>query len=85
MGSIKNNINTKDIQELTEDEMNYLINLNAAKQNIAQEYDRVMSAFLHYVASSRLGYNASDDLQVEVDLTDKKRQLKIVKLPADKY
>lgn len=81
MGSIKNNSAKKnDSHQLTDEEMNYLINLNAAKQNIIKEYDRVMSAFLHYLASSRFGYDSTDDLQFEMDFADQSRTLKISKL-----
>lgn len=82
MGSIKNNANPiNSTHELTEEEFNYLVNINAAKDNIVQEYNRVMSAFLKYVTVSRLGFPSEDDLQFELDFKDRKHQLKITKLP----
>jgi hypothetical protein len=81
MGSIKNNHLIESTHELNEEEFNYLMNVNAAKQNIVQEYDRVMSAFLKYIATSRLQYPMEDDLQFELDFKDKKHELKITKLP----
>jgi hypothetical protein len=48
--------NTKEFS-LEDAEFNYVMNVNQAKQNIVGEYNRVMSAFLHYVASSRVGYS----------------------------
>ena len=75
--------NTKDSvkeYQLEEAEFNYLMNINDAKNNNAQEYNRVMSAFLHYIASSRLGYAASTDLQFELDFADEKRNIKVTVL-----
>lgn len=79
MGSIKNT-NKDTAHELTEAEFNYVMNVNQAKQNIVQEYNRVMSAFLNYVAKSRLGYAEDQDLQFELDFADNSRTLKVTKL-----
>lgn len=57
------------------------MNVNVAKQNIVDEYNRVMSAFLKYVASARLGYAAEEDLQFELDFSAKKHDLKVTKMP----
>lgn len=84
MGSIKNKANEPDkAHELTEAEFNYVMNINQAKQNHAQEYNRVMSAFLKYLAVDRFGYASDDDLQFELDFEDKKRILKVTKLPKE--
>ncbi len=84
MGSIKNKANEPDqAHELTEEEFNYVMNINQAKQNIAQEYTRVMSAFLKYLSVSRFGYAPEEDLQFELDFEDKKRVLKVTKLPKE--
>lgn len=83
MGSIKNSSDGPQSHTLTEDEFNYVMNINQAKQSISQEYTRVMSSFLHYVSSSRLGYSPQDDLQFEVDFTDEKRELKVTRLPRE--
>lgn len=81
MGSIKRNQGTEQTHELTEAEFNYIMNVNQAKQNIVEEYNRVISAFMKYVTTSRLGYNADTDLQFELDFADKKHNLKVTKLP----
>lgn len=78
MGSIK--ANKTDSQQLTEEEFNYVMNINQAKQGVANEYNRVLSAFLNYVAKSRMGYKPEQDLQFELDFSDKSRTLKITKL-----
>lgn len=83
MGSIKNNARSdkSKAHELTEEEFNYVMNVNVAKQNIVNEYNRVMSAFLKYVASSRLGYTSDEDLEFELDFSAKEHLLKIKKIP----
>ena len=86
MGSIKNiDIGTPDANgtmtyTLTEGEFNYAMNVNAAKQGVMNEYNRVLSAFLHYVSSSRLGYDSNEELQYELDFSNKKRELKITRV-----
>lgn len=80
MGSIKNNTSNAAPHELTEEEFNYIMNVNKAKENIVQEYNRVLSAFMHYISCSRMGYDSKDDLQFEIDFTDEKRILKITKV-----
>lgn len=82
MGSIKNSTQPQE-HELNEEEFNYVLNINQAKNNIVGEYNRVISAFLKYIASSRLGYAPAEDLQFEVDFSDKKRTLKITVLPKE--
>lgn len=66
---------------LTEAEFNYVMNVQTAKQNIVDEYNRVISAFLKYVASSRLGYSPDEDLQFELDFSDSKHELKVTRIP----
>lgn len=80
MGKIKDGITAEQSHELTEAEFNYVMNVNQAKSAIVEEYNRVMSAFLKYVASSRLGYPSEADLQFELDFSDKKHILKVTKL-----
>jgi len=82
MGSIRNTSDNKEqTHELTEDEFNYVLNVNQAKANIVGEYNRVISAFLKYIASARLGYAPDQDLQFELDFNNTKRQLKVTKIP----
>lgn len=84
MGSIKSTAtNPEQEHTLTEAEFNYVMNINQAKQGVVAEYNRVMSAFLKYVASDRLKYSAEDDLQFELDFSDEKRVLKVKKLPKE--
>ena len=70
----------KKISGSSLEEFNYVMNVNGAKSNIVDEYNRVMSAFLKYIAVSRFGYEAEDDLQFELDFTDKKHVIKVTKL-----
>lgn len=84
MGSIKTAAATPEqSHELKEEEFNYVVNINTAKQNVSAEYNRVMSAFLKYITVSRLGYEPEDNLQFELDFADEKRTLKITKLPPE--
>lgn len=81
MGSIKNSQTAAQDHVLSEQEFNYVMNVQTAKQAIADEYNRVMSAFLKYVSTTRLGYQPADDLQFELDFTDNKHTLKVTILP----
>lgn len=67
--------------QLTDAEFNYVMNIQTAKQNIVDEYNRVISSFLKYVSSSRLEFDPNTDLQFELDFSDDKHELKITKLP----
>lgn len=79
MGSIKRQQPTST-HDLTEAEFNYIMNVNQAKQNIVSEYDRVISAFLHYIAGSRLGYTSSDNLEFKLDFQDPDHTLEVKKI-----
>lgn len=85
MGNLKDEqlkTDTEDIQthELTEAEMNYLRLLNLALQfhTMAQ---KIMSGYLYYVSTTRLGYKDGVNLQFEIDLQKDGRQLTIKLLP----
>lgn len=86
MGSIKHKHQhlLEETHTLTESEFNYLMNINQAKSNIAQEYNRVISAFLKYVSATRLGYPPEEDLQFELDFSDAAKQVKVTKLQLPK-
>lgn len=85
MGSLKdqalNNTN-EDIKthELTTAEINYLklLNLTLQYHTMGQ---RIMSGFLYYVATARLGYPDGVNLQFETDLNQEKPELTIELLP----
>lgn len=83
MGNLKDealNNPTEDVQQhkLTDGEMNYLRLLNLALQyhTLGQ---RIMSGFLYYVCTSRLGYKDGVNLQFELDF-DKQDNMVTVKL-----
>ena len=80
MGSIKNTPLKEEKHSLTEAEFNYIMNVNQAKQGVIEEYNRVLSAFLNYIAKSRLGYEADQNLQFEIDFADNSHTLKVTKL-----
>lgn len=68
--------------ELTSQEFNYLKAMNDARQRIYAEQGRTISAFLYFVAGSRLGYKTGKDmeLQFEMDFDDETHTLKITEL-----
>lgn len=70
---------------LKDEEFNYVMNVNQARYNIQQEYNRVLSAFLHYVACNRGGYEPTDNLKFELDFENPEHILKIEKLEDDFY
>lgn len=82
MGTIKR----KDANEnerswsLRPEEYNYVLAINQAKLRVAQEYTNVQSAFLNYIAKTRMGYEEKQDLQFELDFADESHTLKITKL-----
>jgi hypothetical protein len=81
MGSIKNKKNEVEHQ-LTNVEFNYIMNVNKSKQNMTDEYNRVMAAFLKYISSTRLGYKDDAHLQFELNFTDESHILKVTELPS---
>lgn len=86
MGSIKKKVTERTTTEhtLTEPEFNYIMNAQTAKQRTAEEYSRIISAFLMYISNSRLGYTDDTALQFEIDFADEKHVLKVTALPPDK-
>lgn len=83
MGSVKKQASNSSTHALTDAEFNYIMNIQTAKQHIVDEYNRVISAFMKYVSSSRLGYDPEATLQFELDFSDDKHILKITVLPPD--
>jgi hypothetical protein len=83
MGKLKDeatNTQTEDIQQhkLTEGEMNYLRLLNIALQYHTMG-QKIMSGYLYYVCTQRLGYTNGTNLQFELDF-DKQDSILTVKL-----
>lgn len=83
MGKLKDEAtktNTEDIQQhkLTDGEMNYLRLLNLALQFHTMG-QKMLSGFLYYVCTSRLGYKDSTNLQFELDF-DKQDNILTIKL-----
>jgi len=74
-----------DTFTLTDSEFGYLIGLNFSRNNIINEFSRVMSGFLYYVAVNRLGYDGDTDLKFEIDFENDTKQLKIWKLQENLY
>lgn len=90
MGSIKRKLQEQeegepDVFHLTEEEFGYLVGLNFSRNNIINEFARVMSGFLYYVSTFRLGYDGKTDLKFEVDFDNDKRELKVWKLGENLY
>lgn len=85
MGNLKdetlNNTN-EDIQQhkLTDGEMNYLRLLNLALQyhTLGQ---RIMSGFLYYICTQRLGYKDGVNLQFKLDFDKQDNMVTVTLLP----
>ena len=62
--------------ELTEQEFNYIKILNSSLQfhTLGQ---KIISGFLYYVASNRLGYTKDANLQFQIDMATDDRKLTI--------
>jgi hypothetical protein len=86
MGNLKDEAiskETEDVQEhkLTDSEMNYLRLLNVALQFHTMG-QKILSGFLYYIATNRLGYKDGVNLQFELDF-DKEEGLLLIKLLPD--
>lgn len=85
MGKLKDEATataTEDIQQhkLTDSEMNYLRLLNIALQYHTMG-QKIMSGFLYYVCTQRLGYTDGTNLQFEIDFDKQDNMLTIKLLP----
>lgn len=86
MGATKSKALNQDDKEksfnLTDQEFAYLKAMNDARQRIFQEQGQTISAFLYFVAGSRLGYKTGTDmnLQFEMDFDDETHTLRISEL-----
>lgn len=83
MGNLKEEtFNNEDVQThtLTEPEWAYLRLLNMALQfhTLGQ---RILSGFLYYIATTRLGYKEGSNLQFETDVNTDDRKVTIKLLP----
>lgn len=67
--------------ELTEQEMNYIRLLNLTLQYHTHG-QKIVSGFLYYVATNRLGYTKDANLQFKLDLSKEDRLLTIQLMPA---
>lgn len=79
MGKIKQANNYKS-HILTEREFNYLQILNNGLTFHTWK-DKIMSGFLYYVCTNRLGYKEDVNLIFEMDFEDDKHELKIRNVP----
>jgi len=86
MSSIKDKALANDNEDavkhvLTEAEVNYLklLNLTLQYHTMGQ---RIMSGFLFYVATTRLGYAEDSNLQFELDLESEDKVLTVTLMPA---
>jgi hypothetical protein len=85
MGKLKDEATataTEDIQQhkLTDGEMNYLRLLNIALQYHTMG-QKIMSGFLYYVCTARLGYKDGTNLQFELDFDKQDNMLTVKLLP----
>jgi hypothetical protein len=62
---------------LTNEEFEYVKAMNNARQNIYEEQGRTTAAFLYYLAGTKFGYTAGQELQFELDFDNPKHELKI--------
>lgn len=86
MGNLKNQALNKESEdvtshELTDAEYSYLNLLKLALQynTLAQ---KIMSGFLYYVSTTRLGYPNGTDLQFELDFDKDDKMLTVKLLPS---
>lgn len=85
MGNLKDEATkSQNIQqhELAAPEVNYLRLLNIALQYHTMG-QRIMSGFLYYVATNRLGYKDGENLKFEFDFQKEDGILTVETLPAD--
>src|SRR5438270_7555764 len=85
MGKLKDEATTnatEDVQEhkLTDAEMNYLRLLNIALQYHTMG-QKIMSGYLYYVCTQRLGYKDGTNLQFELDFDKNDNMLTVKLLP----
>lgn len=85
MGKLKDEATkteTEDIQQhkLTDGEMNYLRLLNIALQYHTMG-QKIMSGYLYYVCTQRLGYTDGTNLQFEIDFDKQDNMLTVKLLP----
>lgn len=87
MGKLKDEATkneNEDIQQhkLTDGEMNFLrlLNLSLQYHTLGQ---KIMSGFLYYVCTNRLGYKDGMNLQFELDFDKDDNMLAVKLLPAD--
>lgn len=87
MGQLKDEAmkgQTEDIQEhqLLDSEMNYirLLNMSLQYHTMGQ---KIVSGFVYYVATTRLGYADGSNLMFEIDFDNPKNVLLIKLMPAD--
>lgn len=85
MGKLKDEATsnaTEDVQQhkLTDGEMNYLRLLNIALQYHTMG-QKIMSGYLYYVCTQRLGYKDGTNLQFELDFDKQDNMLTVKLLP----
>lgn len=82
MGRVKAQAATKqaDSQKLTDEEFKYVQALTESRNRIYEEQGRTISAFLYYLAGTRLGYDGKQSLEFELDFDNPEHELKITKL-----
>lgn len=85
MGKLKDEATTnatEDVQQhkLTDGEMNYLRLLNIALQYHTMG-QKIMSGYLYYVCTQRLGYTDGTNLQFELDFDKQDNMLTVKLLP----
>lgn len=87
MGNLKKQALTKDsedvaVHELTSQEYNYikLLNLTLTYHTMG---NKIMSGFLYYISSTRLGYKEGTNLQYEIDFEKDDGMLTVKLMPED--
>lgn len=85
MGNLKDKALNKSSEKkftLTDTEFNYISSMHVSRQRIYEEQSKNMSAFLYYIAGTRLGYGAGTNLEFELDFDNDKHELIVRELPA---
>lgn len=87
MGKLRDEALTKKTEdtathELTDQEVTYLRLLNLTLQYHTHG-QKIMSGFLYYISTNRLGYPNGTDLQFEIDLDKEDKMLTVKLLPVE--
>lgn len=81
MARVNHKLSTKPSEyKLNDDELEYLMAVNELANRHARENTQAIGAFLKFVCTTRLGYDAQENLQFEIDFDSDNKKLKVTTL-----